>query len=444
MWKRIRGTWQRLTESLWFVPGLLVLGAGALAVAMVALSPVVDPRVLERFPRTFGAGADGSRSMLATIAGSMITVAGVTFSITVVAVAQASSQYTPRILRNFMRDRPSQLTLGVLVGTFVYCLIVIRTIRGDREPRFVPAVAVVVALLLALLGIGLLVYFIHHIASTLAAGSILARIRGETVAAVDRLFPDELEDGPSGAFTAAAPLPDATFDPSWCDVMAASTGYIQSVDAEGLLRLAAERRMVVRMARAVGEFVVEGRPLLSVADAAPDATLAAAVNALFPRGAYRSVHEDAGFGVRQMVDIALKALSPGVNDTTTAITSVDQLGAVLVRIVPRRIEVPYRTRDGELRVIARGPSFGSLLDEALDEIRRSAAGNARVLARMLCILQEVVACASSADRLERLRRHAELIALTAERHMDMAQDRTEVREAFRRVADQVDACRARS
>ena len=179
------GIWARLRESLWFLPTLIVLAAIVLALGMIELSALVSDDVLERWPRVFGAGAEGARGMLSAIASSMITVAGVTFSITIVAVTQASTQYSPRILRNFMRDRANQAVLGIFVGIFAYCLVVLRTIRGSDEVTFVPSVAVVTGILMALLGIAVLIFFIHHIATTLQAGEIIARIARETSATVD-------------------------------------------------------------------------------------------------------------------------------------------------------------------------------------------------------------------------------------------------------------------
>lgn len=151
---RLRALWEQLLDSLWFVPGAIVLAAIVLAVGMVELSTRVDNGALSKFPRIFGASADSSRAMLSAIASSVITVAGVTFSITMVAVTQASSQYTPRILRNFMRDRSNQVVLGVFVGIFAYCLVVLRTIRSSEEVRFVPALAVIGGIVLALVGMG--------------------------------------------------------------------------------------------------------------------------------------------------------------------------------------------------------------------------------------------------------------------------------------------------
>ncbi len=427
---RLRDLWGRLTGSLWFVPGLIILGAILLAVVMVDVSARVDREALARLPRLFGAGVDGSRSLLATIAGSIITVAGVTFSITVVAVAQASSQYTPRVLRNFMRDRPNQIVLGGLAGIFVYCLVVLRTIRGGEELDFIPAIAVLMSVVLAVVGIGLFVFFIHHIAETLEAGSILTRISRETTDAVDRLFPDQLgEELPDASAHGQAALDHG----EWQVVPAMSTGYIQRVDEQGLLDFARQRRCILRMERGIGEFVFDGLPLVSLTGARASDDESAAVNTLFTVSSYRTVDQDAAFGIRQIVDIALKALSPGINDTTTAVSSVDHLGGVLAHLAPRRVAEPYRTVDGALRVVALGPSFESLLKEALDEIRQHAAGNASVLVRLLGVLEQLVPRTTSARRRALLGWHADLIRKTAARSIGLEEDRADIEQGYGRV-----------
>jgi uncharacterized membrane protein len=408
-----------MRDSLWFVPSLIVLAAILLAVGMVELSARVSSEMLDRWPRLFGAGADGSRSMLSAIAGSMITVAGVIFSITMVAVTQASAQYTPRILRNFMRDRANQAVLGVFVGIFAYCLVVLRTIRDGEDPGFVPSLAVLVGMLLALLGIAVLIFFIHHIATTLQASEIVARIAAETSEVVDRLFPAEIEDGPPlGAAGFEAPaLP-------WHPVPSRATGYLQRVDTARLLEVACERGLVVRLQHAVGEFVIEGQPVAwwtrdpaGGQPAAGDAgTETQAVERQLSVGTYRTLDHDAGFGIRQMVDIALKALSPGINDTTTAVTCVNYMGAILVRLVNRRIDVQHRGPDGHVRVQLAGPSFEHLLALAMDETRASARGNVAVLARQLETLAMIARSARTPSRrrsagphIERLR---EVVAAT--------------------------------
>ena len=367
----------------------------------------------------------------------MITVAGVVFSITIVALSLTSSQYTSRVLRNFMRDRMNQVVLGVFVGIFAYCLVVLRTIRGGDEGAFVPSLAVLGGLVLAFVGIGFLIYFIHHISLSIQASSIIAAAAEETIAAVDHLFPKGLGDNADE--DADGNPASALGEQTWSAVGARKTGYIESIDGDALLALARKHGTIVRMERGIGEFVVEGTPLVSVAGPGrSDEETAAELNAVYVISRQRTVQQDAGFGIRQIVDIAMKALSPGVNDTTTAVMCVDYLGAILARLAVRGIATPHRLDEGELRVIARGPSFESLLAEAFDQIRQNAEGNVAVLTRQLQALETIAGQTANARRRQALRQQADLIAAVAERTITSPHDGAGVKAASERLSHVLD------
>ncbi len=424
---------QNLRSSFWFVPAVIVLGAVGLASVLIGVDAIVDLNAVERWPLLFGAGAAGARGLLTAVASSMITVAGVVFSITIVALSLTSSQYTSRVLRNFMRDRNNQVVLGVFLGIFAYCLVVLRVIRGGDEGAFVPSLAVLVGLVLAFVGIGYLIFFIHYISMSIQSSSIIANAAQETIAAVDRLFPqgigDDVEEGCDG--DVAVSLPEL----AWVAVPARKTGYIQSIDGDALLDWAREHGTIVRMEHRIGEFVVEGTPLTSVADpGGSNEDTTDALNAVYVISPHRTVEQDASFGIRQLVDIALKALSPGINDTTTAVMCVDYLAAILVRLASRPMVTARRLDQGTLRVIARGPSFPSLLAEAFDQIRQNAAGNTAVLTRMLQGLEIIAGQAASPRRRHALRQHAELIVAVAERTIPSPHDRGEVEAAMLRLS----------
>jgi len=397
-----------MRASFWFSPAMIVSGAVLLAFGLVAVDAGVDFNGAERWPPVFGAGADGARGLLTAVAGSMITVAGVVFSITIVALALTSSQYTSRVLRNFMRDRVNQTVLGVFVAIFAYCLVVLRTIRGGDEGAFVPSLAVIGGLVLAFVGIAFLIVFIHHISVSIQASSILAAAARETIAAVDRLFPDDLAEEPADDADdreATEPVPGP-----WIPILARQTGYVQSVDADSLLERACDRQCVVRMERSIGEFVVEGSVMLSVAGGAGvDQRAADELAETYFIDRQRSIEQDAGFGVRQVVDVALKALSPGINDSTTAIMCINYLGAIIARIAGRRNPPRHRMHEGRLCVIARGLDFQGLLDTAFEQIRQNAAGNSAVLAAQMQALETIASRTKSSRRKQGLRMHAELI-----------------------------------
>jgi len=435
---KLKWLWSNLRASFWFVPSLIVAASIVLAAALIEVDFTGNKQWLDRWPHLFGAGAEGARGMLSTIAGSMMTVVGVTFSMTLVTLALASSQYTSRILRNFIRDRVTQVVLGIFAGIFTYCLIVLRTIRGGDEGEFVPSLAVFFGVALAIGGIGALIYFIHHIASSIQASIIIASVADETMVAVDRLFPEKLgqelvddddEDQPM------LPLPERT----WQAVPATGNGYIQSVDNAALLRLAREHKTIVRMERAIGDFVVHDTPLASLALESPPAEeIIAAVQAAYGIERHRTMEQDCGFGVRQLVDMALRALSPGINDTTTAVMCVDYLTAILARLASRPIPSSRRSEDGELRVIAIGQSFASLLAESFDQIRGSAIGNVAIMLRMLGALQTIASLTASPSRRRALRDQVQWITELAERTIESAHDRARFESRLARVREALD------
>jgi uncharacterized membrane protein len=258
-----------------------------------------------------------------------------------------------------MRDRTRQTVLGAFVGIFAYCLVVMRTIRGGDEGLFIPSLAVMGGVVLAFLGIGLLIFFIHHISVAIQASHILATAAGETLRAIEHLFPDDLgtdEDDLPEEIEAAAPDGE-----TWHVVPAHQTGYLQRIDSDRLLACACEGQRVVRMERGIGEFLIAGTPLVAVTGrTAPDTSTVRHLQAAYIVNQQRTIDQDAGYGIQQIVDVALRALSPGVNDTTTAVMSVDYLTAILVCLALRRIASPRRYVDGQIRVIARGPTFATL------------------------------------------------------------------------------------
>lgn len=431
---RARRVWITLSSSLWFIPATLVTLALVLAATLVQLSAGVDAAALDRWPRIFGAGADGARGVLSTIAGSMITVAGVTFSITIAALALASAQYTPRVLRTFMADRANQLVLGVFVGIFAYCLVVLRTIRGGDEGAFVPSIAVLGGVVLALIGTAVLIFFVHHIADALQASTILERVRVATERAIDEMYP-----ALAGDDTATGDrVPDAVG--AWLPVPSHATGYVQGVNVVALAELAGTCGGIIRMERGVGDFVVEGDPLCSFAAESRGGTgaslhesLRSGVRRHHAIARYRTVEQDPAFGILQIVDMALKALSPGVNDTTTATGCVDHLGALLARVGARQMADGPRRMDGVIRLIPIRPSFEGLVTLALDDIRRNAGGNVRVLLRLCDAIAVAGRHTSLARRRDSLAAQLGLIEDQARRTVPAPDDRASISERVRGV-----------
>jgi uncharacterized membrane protein len=431
-----RHFWSNVRSSFWFVPSLIVLGSIAFAVALIETDSAGGDRWLGHWPYLFGAGAEGARQMLSTLAGSMMSVMGITFSMTLVALALASSQYTSRILRTFMSSRVTQVTLGIFAGIFAYCLVVLRTIRSE-DVEFVPGLAVFVSFVLSLGGIGVLVYFIHHIASSIQASSIIASIAEETFASIDRLFPERLGHEPDEDEDPEQ-IVQSLDEKGWYPVPAATNGYIQSVDNDALLRLARDKKTVVRMECRIGDFVVKDTALASLAlDEPPDRATIAALNDAYNVDRYRTVEQDPAFGIRQLVDMALKALSPGVNDTSTAVICVDYISAILAHLAPRKFPASRRYENNKLCVITMAPTFEAFVTEAFEQIGGSAEGNVAIMARMLSAFETLADLTTSPRRRralqEQVRRVAELAGRTTEATHDrerIAKRLMEVREAL--------------
>ena len=422
-----------LRASLWFVPGVMIIFSVALALILIEVDSTVKAEWLADYPRLFGLGADGSRGMLTAIASSMLTVAALAFSLTLNAVTQASGQFTPRIFRNFMRDRANQFVLGYFVSVFAFCLLVLRTIRGADELKFVPSFAVLTGLALAVGGVLVLIFFIHHIADSLQITTILDNITDETKESIKKLFPEELGAAASGGEKREAWRAEDV--KNWVKIPAPAPGYVQSVDADGLLEYAAENNLLIRMRRGVGQFAGSGATLAEIAPGAETANKNVRVgdekieeiNRFFSLDRHRTIKQDAGFGIRQIVDIALKALSPGVNDTTTAVECIDNLGEIVGEIARRRLPAPVRSKDNVPRVLTLAPEFADYVETAFDQIRISGKANQAIFERLLATIMFIAECASGEKRRAPLRRQIELTSEYAEQTLETEYEKEKVR-----------------
>jgi uncharacterized membrane protein len=338
----------------------------------------------------------------------MITVAGVVFSITIVALTLASQQFGPRLLRNFMRDTGNQVVLGVFIATFIFCLLVLRTIRGTEETNFVPNLSVTAGVLLALASLGVLIYFIHHAAARIQAPNLIAAVGADLHGAIRRLFPEMLGEGPApdDRLPAQAELP-ADFDREARPVLARDSGYVQAVDGGGLLRMAAEEDLVVRLGVRPGDYLVAGA-LLGHAWPAERITdrVRARLSGSVILGVEPTLEQDVRFAFDQLVEVAVRALSTGINDPFTAMNCLDVLSAELCELAGRAAPSPLRYDDGGvLRVIAAPVTFVEILETSFHRLRTYAAGAPAVTLRLIEV----------ADRLSlHLRRPADVQAVAAQ------------------------------
>ena len=426
---RFRQIWYYLADSFWFKPLLIVLSSIAMALALIAIDYYAEPdRWIAQWPRLFGFGAEGARAMMSTIAGSMITVLGVMYSMILVVLALASSQYTSRILQNFIRNSVTQIVLGIFAGIFTYCLIVLSVIHGVEESYFVPSLSVFFGFIMALGGVFALIFFIHHVAKSVQASTIIASAAWETKEAINHLFPELLGEGPDEDDDDDS-MQKALEERIWQAVPSRKNGYIQGVNSKALLSIAREKDTIVRMDYGVGNFVVRNTTLASLAlDDPPDQETIAAIQEAFFIDNYRSINQDAAFGIRQIVDIALKALSPGVVETTTAVICLDHLTVIMARLIFRQIPSLYRYEEGKLRVIAKVPGFKSLLGESFDQIRNHANGDFTIMLRMIESLQTLANLEARQHHLSAICEQVEAIGELAERTLGSERERIMVNQ----------------
>lgn len=355
---RLGAWWATVRSSLWLLPALMTLGAVGLATLTVWLdqhvvgSPKTDWYILI-------AGAEGARGVLSTVAGSIITVTGVVFSITIVVLQLASSQFSPRVLRSFTEDRANQLVLGVFIGTFTYSLLVLRTVRSEFADysRFVPTLSVNTAVLLALISMGFLIYFIYHIARSIQAETIIQRVTNDALEVVEQLFPEELgqaADGVPGmpdADTSALPLIEAT-----------RSGFLQGIDSKRVLKFAEEHDVVLKLEHRIGSFIVTGDTVISVVAGSVTGLPIKSLREALLIGQERTRHQDVERGLIELTDIAVRALSPGINDPTTAVGCVHRFTEIFTMLGSRQFPPIVRQgRNGAVRVVAPRPEFGELL-----------------------------------------------------------------------------------
>lgn len=428
---RLKHYWGDLRASFWFVPGAMLLAGAVLAIVVVTLDQAVSRGVV--LPGwVYAGGADGARTLLSTVAGSIVTVAGLGFSITIVVLALASNQFGPRVLTLFMRDVTNQVTLGIFTGTFAYCILVLRTIRGPDEGDFVPEIAVTMAIGLTLVSVGALISFFHHVAVSIQAPKVVAAVWRDLESAIDRVYPHDI--GEAGARPAGGGLPDASSD---VVVRSDASGYVQAVDGASLIDTARRHDIVVRLQTRPGLFVVAGAPIAVAGprERVDDATLDRIRSALI-LGEVRTAEDDVEFAVRQLVELALRALSPSINDPFTALSVIDWLGAALARLGSTEFPSRYRYVDGRIGVVANVSTFGGIAHTAFSRIRHYGSTHPVVLNRLLESIATIAPqIAAEADRTV-VREEADAVLEAGRRNLTTAAD---VQELERQYAATIEA-----
>ena len=434
-WPALESHWrdEALRTNLWLIPAI----ESVAAVALFALTLSIDQAAFHgrlRLPSWVISGSpDAAREILSSLAGALITVVGVVFSVMIVALTLASQQFGPRMLRTFIRDRGSQLTLGTFVATFFYAMLTLISIGST----FVPHLSVTVALALTAIDLGVLIYFIHHIATAIQLPAVIASIAHELAGAID----DEAGPPAAGGFPAACAPRDgptaeillARLDRSGRVVVAPDSGYLRYVRHATLVRIAAEYDAVIRLHYRPGHFLTMGRPMATVwpPEAAP--AIGRRLQSVHITGPLRTLNQDIAFGIDQLVEIGIRALSPAVNDTFTALTCIDWLADSLCKIaVEWHPQTCHLDELGAVRLITVPVSYERLVQRSFEKVRQAADGMPAVLIRQLEALSKVMAVAPP-GRAQVLLDQAAMIARVSERTVPEPADQADVTARYQEL-----------
>ena len=463
--------WDRLRTSLWFVPALMAVVSAALAIGLVLAQEwladdwIPDTRWLQT------GDAAGARQILSTIAGSIITVTGVIFSVTLIALSLASQQFGPRLLRTFMRDLGNQFVLGTFIGTFIYSMLVLRVVQEASDGQTnIPNLAVTFAVVLAMFSLGVLIFFIHHVVSSIQAEVIVSNVRRELHTTMESLHPHEHETRDARNSRAAPDAPNAPDSPyhgageqagpvdslsePW-NVRTTTAGYVRALNLSGLLELADEYRCVIHLTQRPGKFVIDDQ---TIAQVHPDQdrdkdehdlqheptrrALAGKIRRGVIIGSSRTAEQDIEFSISQLVEIAVRSLSPSLNDPFTAISCLDRLSEALVHLGRRDLPRTQRCEvDGELRLLVDRPDFAGMVALAFDQIRQNARSKPAVIIRMLELIATIInSLRHRPVCFDPLVNQARMIAVSAQNTIEERSDRATIVERYAAVLEQLERC----
>ena len=426
--KKLVLLWEAVRSSFWFIPILIILGGLGAAVGMIYLDQLIPhyPHGILRF--VYSGSAASARGVLSTISSAMIGVAGTVFSITLVALSLASSQFGPRLLRNFMTQRINQVVLGAYVSTYAYCLVVLNSIVETAAITFIPIHAVLVAIVATIANIILLILFIHNIAVSIQADHIIAEVSRSLRKSIRVLFPEEIGkevDAPAPdveAFKAARPLRT--------EIRSPEDGYLQDLDVDKLFEAVNQDDALLLLHHRPGDYLICGALIAEIFSRNP-VEKARTLEKAFFLGRVRTPQQDAEYSVHQIVEMAARALSPGINDPYTAIACIDNLSAALAYLA--RVKFPSRYRyneGGALRVVSNALTFEGMLDAAFNSIRQYSSESPAVAIRLMEALKSLHTVARDGATADAVRKHADMVMDMAAKHFSEPRDLADMRERY--------------
>ena len=399
-----------MLATFWFVPVMIIGLAVLLSLSLVSLDNSLNLSQEGWIKFFIVNSSDAARSILSTISGAMIGVAGTVFSITLVALTLASSQFGPRLIKNFMYVRLNQVVLGSYIATYLYCLLVLNAIKDINGYTFIPSISILIAMLAAIVNIVLLIIFIHQIATSIQADKVISDISDLISKQVESLFPEKMGDKLKEKKDIDEDAAISEYHKS-ISIKSPSSGYLQYIDSEALLSLVENNDSLFKLKHRPGSFLVKDGEIgviYTKVDWEEES-----INELlsqFVFGKTRTSQQDLEYSIHQMVEIASRALSPGVNDPYTAIACINNLTATMCKLAQAEFPSKYRVdEDGELRVIADVLDFEGVLDAAFNQIRQFSVGSTSVIIRLVEALNTIQGFTTQDYRKKVIIKHVEMI-----------------------------------
>lgn len=427
--KKVLFFWRELGSTFWFVPVLIISFSILLAFVLVYIDSILTiPR--EGWSQFFLVNSsDSARSILTTISSAMMGVAGTVFSITLVALTLASSQFGPRLIKNFMYVRLNQVVLGLYISTYLYCLIVLNSVTDSSGYTFIPSISILVAIITAAINIILLIIFIHQIATSIQADKVVSDISNFISEQLETLFPEtigvELENEDNVDTSAAV-----SGYQKQISIKIPKSGYLQYVDGEALIEIVTRQDALLELYVRPGKHVVEHAEmalLFSNVEWGKDEL--EKIYKQFVIGNTKTSQQDLEFSIQQMVEIAARALSPGVNDPYTAITCIDNLTEIMCYLAQTKFPSKYRFDEkGNLRMIADTFNFEGVLDSAFNQIRQFSGGSPAVIIRLMEALTTIHGFTSKESHKKVVIKHAEMVLSSGKRNFKEKNDLDDLSE----------------
>jgi uncharacterized membrane protein len=408
--KKLLFKWDKLKATFWFIPVMIIIISILLSFGLVSLDGIFHLRQ-DGLGRFFVVdNADSARIILSTISGAMMGVAGTVFSITLVVLTLASSQFGPRLIKNFMSDRLTQLVLGLYISTFLYCLLVLNAIKDGKDYTFIPSLSIIVAIIISVTNIVLLIIFIHRIAVSIQADEVVSNISDFISKQLETLFPEKMgkEKEPEenvDAFSAISAYQKRIA------IKSPKSGYLQYIDQEALMEIIGKRDSLLELHYRPGGYIVEGTAIgLVYSNENWGKPELQSILKHFVIGKTKTSQQDLEFSIDQMVEIASRALSPGINDPYTAICCIDNLTATMCYLAQAEFPSKYRfDSEGNLKIIADILKFEGILDAAFNQIRQFSRGSTAVIIRLMDALVTIYQFTCKESHKKAVIKHAKMV-----------------------------------